>query len=193
MKYKEQHFFFWCPNNTDCMETIQGNRLSSDRPLGKKGARNCLQRAFNRVSIGEAATLPLTWVVPVFVEIIHQIPDGEQSWEVGRKEPECRNCVQSKQFTLAVGATSLLNTAALALVSPGGQVLENCLRSKAGRVFHCPLAGLFPITPSSAFSPGQSGWVFWSVFVPVAVSGPTANKRTPCRALLFQLVFEPRF
>lgn len=76
------------------METIQGNCLSSDRPLGKKGARNCLQRAFNRVSIGEEETLPLAWVVPVFVEIIHQIPDGEQCWEVGRKEPVCRNCVQ---------------------------------------------------------------------------------------------------
>lgn len=58
-KYKEQHIL--CPNNADRMETIQGNSLCSDRPPGEKGARNCLQRAFNRASIGEEAMLPSHW------------------------------------------------------------------------------------------------------------------------------------
>lgn len=69
-------------------------------------------------------------------------------------------CAERAVHTVAAGATSLLHTAALGLVSPGGQVLENCLWSKAEREFHCSLAGLFLITPISAFSPGQPGWVF---------------------------------
>lgn len=55
---KNSFFFYLCPNNTDRMETIQGNSLCSDKPPGEKGARNCLQRAFTRVSIGGEAMLP---------------------------------------------------------------------------------------------------------------------------------------
>lgn len=71
------------------------------------------------MSIGEEATLPLTWVVPVFVQIIHQIPDG--AWRAVL-EGAGRSLSAEPAAHTAAGTTSLLHTAALALVSPGGQV-----------------------------------------------------------------------
>lgn len=172
MEYKEQHFL--CPNDADCMETIQGNCLYSDRPLGKKEQGTVSREHLTGCRLEEQQICPsLGWCL-VFVEIIHQIPDGARRAVLRSGQEGAwvqKLSAQRVIYTVTAGATSLLHAAALALVSPGAQVLECCLWRKAERVFHCSLAGvsllscwyftaLFSITPISVFSPGRPVWVF---------------------------------
>jgi len=162
---------------------FRGTACAQTGLLGKKGARNCLQRAFNRVSVGEEARLPphLGGVCICGNHSLNSRWHLENSTGSGQEgacsekdaaEAICRMSSLYSDYIFGVGTISLLHAAALSLVAPGCQIVESYLwRSRAERIHHYSFTGLFPITHLHLFF-----WVFLSVFVSGAISGLASKK-----------------
>lgn len=130
-KKKEQHFF--CALTTPTVwKQFTGTACAQTALLGKKRARNCLQRALNRVSTGEEAALPPhlggahVWGIGSLNSRLC-LENRAEKWG-GRSlvwERPHTSYVQNECFIQRahphVGTTSLLHAATLSLVWPGCQ------------------------------------------------------------------------